>query len=181
MAEDLIVDDKLHTALDSIIRQFGYVNVSKALRDFEPKSTARRPRPQAGKQRRTQRGLRKSPKPRLSAIDYVQRMDLPAEQAEFIGRAAEAFERRAFLPSVGDIRSFCETYGIEEPKSKSRVDGIPRIFKFLVTMQVADIQRMLDDRMFSGPAKLGPIADAIRGKAKEYREAAAERNSVADG
>ena len=37
MAEDLIVDDKLHTALDSIIRQFGYVNVSKALRDFEPK------------------------------------------------------------------------------------------------------------------------------------------------
>ena len=31
---------------------------------------------------------------------------------------------------------------------------------------------MLDDRVFSGPASLGPIADAIRSKAKEYREAA---------
>ena len=38
-------------------------------------------------------------------------------------------------------------------------------------MDVADVERMLDDRMFSGPAQLGPIADAIRGKAKEYRDA----------
>ena len=31
---------------------------------------------------------------------------------------------------------------------------------------VADVERMLDDRMSSGPAQHGPIADAIRGKAK---------------
>ena len=58
-------------------------------------------------------------------------------------------------------------YEIEEPKSKTRVSGIPRIFKFLVTMDVAEVKTMLDDRMFSGPAELGPIADAIRSKAKE--------------
>ena len=39
-------------------------------------------------------------------------------------------------------------------------------------MDVADVERMLDDRMFSGPAQFGPVADAIRGKAKEYRDAA---------
>ena len=175
------MDDKLHTALDSIVRRYGFENVSKALGEFVSEPTVRRPRPHARKQRGTQRGVRKSSKRRLTAVDYVRKMDRPAEQAEIIGRAAEAFERREFLPTIGDVRSFCETYGIEEPKSKSRIDGIPRIFKFLVTMRLADIQRMLDHRMFSGPAELGPIADAIRGKAKESRDAAVERLSAADG
>ena len=66
--------------------------------------------------------------------------------------------------------------GIEEPRSKSRASGIPRVFKFLVTMDVADVERMLDDRMFSGPAQFGPVADAIRGKAKEYRDAAIDHS-----
>ena len=175
------MDDKLHTALESIVRQFGYENVSRTLGEFEPGPTGESPPRQAKKPRGTRRGVRKTSKPRRTAIEYVRKMDMPAERAELMGRAAEAFELRAFLPTIGDIRSFCETYGIEEPRSKSRVAGIPRIFKFLVTMQLTDIKRMLDDGMFSGPAELGPIADAIRGKAREYREVEAERHSVADG
>ena len=84
-----------------------------------------------------------------------------------------------FIPTVGDVRSFGEAYGVEEPKSK--VPGIPRIFRFLATMQFTVIQRMLDDGMFSRPDELGPIADAIRGKAREYREVEVKRRSVAGG
>ena len=91
-------------------------------------------------------------------------------------RAAEEFEQRVFLSTLNDIRNFCEAYGIEEPRSKSRASGIPRVFKFLVTMDVADVERTLDDRMLSGPAQLGPFADAIRGKAKEYRGAAIDHS-----
>ena len=65
--------------------------------------------------------------------------------------------------------AFCEVYGIEEPNSKPRVNGILRIFKFLATMDAADVEKILNDRMFSRPAKLGPIADAIRGKSREMR------------
>ena len=64
--------------------------------------------------------------------------------------AAEEFEQRVFLSTLNDIGNFCEAYGIEEPRSKSRASEIPRVFKFLVTMDVADVERMLDDRMFSG-------------------------------
>ena len=78
-----------------------------------------------------------------------------------------------FLPTLGDIRSFCQTYGIDEPRSRSRLGGIPRVFKFLTTMEAKEVERMLDDRLFSGPAELGPIAEAIRGRARQYREAAA--------
>lgn len=48
-------------------------------------------------------------------------------------------------------------------------------------MQLTDIQGMLNDGMFSGPAEFSPIADAIQGKAREYREVAVEKHSVADG
>ena len=113
---------------------------------------------------------------RVSKADGSQSLEVPAERGAVLRRAAEEFEQRVFLSTLNDIRNFCEAYGIEEPRSKSRASGIPRVFKFLVTMDVADVERMLDDRMFSGPAQLGPVADAIRGKAKEYRDAAIDHS-----
>ena len=113
---------------------------------------------------------------RVSKADGSQSLEVPAERGAVLRRAAEEFEQRVFLSTLNDIRNFCEAYGIEEPRSKSRASGIPRVFKFLVTMDVADVERMLDDRMFSGTAQFGPIADAIRGKAKEYRDAAIDHS-----
>ena len=113
----------------------------------------------------------------LEAGASLEGLSEPSGGAEAVlRRAAEEFEQRVFLSTLNDIRNFCEAYGIEEPRSKSRASGIPRVFKFLVTMDVADVERMLDDRMFSGPAQLGPVADAIRGKAKEYRDAAIDHS-----
>ena len=163
------MDEELRMALGAVVQQFGLDEVERALDELrEPKGdhrdrnkvTRRSGRGAAGTRRRT-------------AVEYVEKMDMPAERAEVIGRAAAEFERRVFLPTLGDIRSFCQTYGIEEPKSKSRLGGVPRVFKFLTTMEVAEVKQMLDDRLFSGPAELGPIAEAIRGKAKQYRAAAA--------
>ena len=98
-----------------------------------------------------------------------------AGRSAVVGRAAGEFERRAFLRTLGDIRSFCEAYGVEGLKLNSRASGIPRIFKFLATMEVADLEGILDDRLFSGPTQLGPIADAIRERAKECRRATMRR------
>ena len=93
---------------------------------------------------------------RVSKADGSQSLEVPAERGAVLRRAAEEFEHRVFLSTLNDIRNFCEAYGIEEPRSKSGASGIPRAFKFLMTMDVADVERMLDDRMFSGPAQLGP-------------------------
>ena len=170
-----MMDDELRTALGSMVERYGLATVSRILHELEAgnagpnagRAIGRRKQPRSKGRRRTRK--------RRSAVDYVQSLDVSAERSAVVRRAAEEFERRVFLPTLGDVRSFCETYGIEGPKSRSRVSGIPRIFKFLVTMDAADVERMLDDRVFSGPASLGPIADAIRGKAKEYREAGTGR------
>ena len=165
-----MVEDDLRTAIEAMVARHGFETVSRVLREMEARhvepntasATAEHKRPRS-------RGART--KQRQSAVHYVRAMKVPAEHTKVVERAAEEFEQRSFLPTLSDVRRFCEVYGIEEPRSKSRTSGIPRVFKFLLTMDVADIERMLDDRMFSGPAELGPIADAIRGKASEYREA----------
>ena len=167
-----MVDDDLRGALGSMVERYGLAPISRILREIETGGTGPNRPGKTKSRKRLKSKSRRPTKSRRSAVDLVQSMKVPAERAAVVRRAAEDFERRAFLPTLSDVRSFCETYGIEAPKSKSRASGIPRIFKFLVTMDVADVKKMLDDRMFSGPAELGPIADAIRHKAKEYREAA---------
>ena len=162
------VDRELHAALRSMIEQFGFESVSQTLREMERDQVELKTRTVVRPKRVRNHGS--SNKRRVSAVEYVRRMDIPGERAEVIVRVAEEFERRTFLPTVRDVLSFCETYGIEQPKSRTRASGIPRIFKFLVTVDVAEVRTMLDDRMFSGPAELGPIADAIRGRAKEMHE-----------
>ena len=161
------MDKELRTALSSMIERFGFDSVFQTLRELETDQVKQKTRRADPPKRARNSG--NGNKRRVSAVEYVRTMDIPAEQAEIVGRAAEEFERRTFLPTVGDVRSFCEVYGIEEPKSKTRLSGMPRIFKFLGTMDAAEVKTMLDDRMFSGPAELGPIADAIRSRAKEMR------------
>ena len=167
-----MMDDDLRAALGSIVERYGLATVSRILREMETREAALNRRGKTGARKRVKAKGGQRTKNRRSAVDFVQSMEVSAERATVVRRAAEEFERRVFLPTLNDVRSFCEAYGIEEPRSKSRASGIPRIFKFLVTMNVADIKKILDDRMFSGPAELGPIADAIRNKAREYREAA---------
>lgn len=168
-----MVNDDLHAALGRMVEQHGFKVVARSLREIEAKYGGQCSEAEAQRPSRPKAGRRV--KQRLSAVDYVQAIEVPADQAAVIRRAAEEFERGAFLPRLGDIREFCGAFGITEPKSKSRSSEIPRIFKFLVTLEVADVEKILDERLFSGPARLGPIADAIRGRAREYHEAATDR------
>ena len=106
-----------------------------------------------------------------TAPEYVAKMDLPSEKKPAMAELAKRFEEKNFLPRFGSIREFCRIYRIVEPASKSRVSALPRIFKFIATMETSKIQRILDDGMFSGPSRLGPIADAIlrNGRGAAYR------------
>ena len=101
-------------------------------------------------------------KKKFTATEYVSKLEFPPEKKPAMLELAERFQRKCFLPSFGDIANFCRIYGIDEPASKSRASAIPRVFKFMATMDTDEIQRMLDEGMFSGPSSLGPIADAIR-------------------
>ena len=96
-----------------------------------------------------------------TAMERVEKMDLPSETADSVVQLAKRFDEKSFMPTFGDIAQFCRVYDVEEPASKSRASAISRVFSTLAAMDAEDLQILLDYGAFSGPARLGPISDAI--------------------
>ena len=147
----------IEAALRPIVRQYGLGSVLESLGKIAD----------AQRESSVQAGAGRGKKPnkrsvKATAPEYVSKLDLVSEKVAPVVDLAERFERKAFLPTFGDIAHFCQMYGIEVPASKTRASAIPRVFKHIASMETEEIQRILDDGLFSGPSRLGPIADAIR-------------------
>ena len=99
---------------------------------------------------------------RSTATQYANKMELAEAKQDLLVNLAHRFDDKEFLPSFSDIDFFFDTYDINKLSSKSRVAAIPRVFNALADMSVDEIQFIAECGQFSGPARLGPIADAIR-------------------
>lgn len=161
---------KLKDTLRLIVRQYGFEQVDQSLREIHLADRQLKSSKQSkvlSDKKAVTKSLNKRAK--VNALEYVAKMELSAEKEPVAVELANRFENKAFLPTFGDIRNFCQIYGIDEPASKSRASAIPRVFKFIATMETGEIQTILDDGMFSGPSRLGPIADAIRRNGRAAR------------
>ena len=153
----------LKDMLRSMVLKYGFEQVNDSLREVSV-SGYRSERASRKTRAPNRSAARKSGKrrPKSTAPQYVAKMELPSEKEPAVVELARRFQDKSFLPTFGDIANFCQTYDIDEPASKSRASAIPRVFKFIASMEADDIQRILNEGMFSGPSRLGPIADAIR-------------------
>ena len=163
-------DTDLKIQLRSLVDHYGIGKVERTL-----KTIATSGRREAVRKRESGGAVRRNGRPgrtRTTAPEYVAKMDLSAERRTAALALAERFEEKSFLPTCADIRDFCGTYDIEAPASKSRASAIARIFKFVATMNVDELQGLLDENAFSGPSRLEPIAEAIRqnGRAARSRD-----------
>jgi len=171
------VSDQLAESLRSLVHQYGFRQVSQALDKIQsPEPSGSHELPTSEPPRGRQAGVPKGQRVKLTASRHVAKLELPSGKLAPVAELARRFDEKAFLPSFGDIAHFCESYGVDEPSSKSRASAIPRIFKAIAEMEIKEIQRIVDDGMFSGPSRLGPIADAIRNRAKV--RAATHRDDV---
>ena len=102
-------------------------------------------------------------KSKSSAAACVGRMTISPHKIGAVQRAAELFDDKRFLPALSDIREFSRVHGLDLPKKASRASSIPRVFAFIASMDTDVIDKTLDEGAFSGPTRLAPIADAIRG------------------
>ena len=160
-------DADLKIQLRSLVDRYGIEQIEhtlKAIATSRRRSAARKRGSNDAAQRNGQRR-----RTRTTAPEYVAKMDLSTERRTAALALAERFEEKSFLPTCADIRDFCGAYDIEAPASRSRASAIARIFKFVATMDVDELQRLLDENAFSGPSRLGPIAEAIRQNGRAVR------------
>lgn len=155
----------LTDSLRDLVSRHGISAVLHSLADIESHSD--------GSPRRSEPKTRDASNSKPSAVACVDRMTVPPHKIDPMRRAAELFDDKRFLPTLSDIREFSRVHGIELPKSASRNSSIPRVFTFMASMDKDAINLTLDDGAFSGPTRLAPIADAIRGNS-----AARRRNST---
>ena len=159
----------LRLELRSMIDRYGVDRVAQAFQEARGLSS----RPKVAKRRRPPRkheaGAQKKPQAKADVLEYVAKMEVPDSNRAAITELAKRFQDGAFLPTFADISDFCAAHGIEEPKSKSRVSAVPRVFKLLAAMDAEDVVRIVDDKLYSGPTRLGPIAEAIRRNGRAAR------------
>ena len=120
MTETLLKD-----TLRVIVRQYGFEQVNRILREFRI-SARQRKSPKHGK---TSVDNDTAPIPRkkrvkLNAVEYVTKVDLSSENEPIVVELAERFDSKTFLPTFGDIRNFCQIYRIDEPASKTRASTL---------------------------------------------------------
>ena len=159
----------LRLELRSMIDRYGVDRVAQAFQEARDLSS----RPKIVKRRRPPRkqktGAQKRPQAKADVLEYVAKMEVPSSNRAATTELAKRFQDGAFLPTFADISDFCAVHGIEEPKSKSRSSAVPRVFKLLATMDAEDVVRIVDDKLYSGPTRLGPIAEAIRRNGRAAR------------
>ena len=165
---------ELREALGSLVQEHGFRRVARLLREMEPKdrhSQSARERTTGSRTGTVTRNAAQT-NYRPSAAEYVARRELTptASQTRLLARAARAFDERAFLPTLDEVRRFGNTYGMKPLRARSRSTVIPRVFQFLASMDPAEVVKILDDELFAGPTRLGPISDAIHRRAQELRE-----------
>lgn len=154
--------DRLVASLRELVREHGFERVSRSLRDLDGlESDAQGTKPGTGERPQRRAGTRGKRKPAATALERVAKMDLPRETADVVLQLAKRFDEKSFMPTFGDIAHFCRVYDVDEPASKSRASAISRVFGTIAAMSAEDIQILVDYGAFCGPARLGPISDAI--------------------
>ena len=151
--------------LRPIVRRYGHERVARCLHTMQPDHPETNGAPNSPAARPSRGHVLPDAVPRkrkpASATDYVKRMQLPFDRAGMLSQLASKFEQKTFLPTLSETRRFCRVHGIASPTSRG--GSVPRVFKFLAQMPLAEVDDILRHGMFSGPTRLGPIADAIAG------------------
>lgn len=149
--------ERLEAELRSIVQQYGFSRVAQTLQDMEQEDATRNLVPTSG-------SLAKSslPKSRRSASMYAAKLELAPQKRKMVIELASRFEVKTFMPTIGEVRNFFRFYGLDGERLRSRRGAMVRIFKALASMDEAEVKRILDNQLFSGPSRLEPIADAIR-------------------
>jgi hypothetical protein len=152
-------DQLLIKLLRLLVREYGYNQVASAL------DVAR-----DGEESRVFPSRQTNRSKKLSAIDQVVRLgDLDSKRTP-LEIIAKRFDEKRFLPALGDIREFLSMMGADQARIKNRTDGFRKLLPRLVGLPEEKLEQLAHGANYSGPARLGPLSDAIRSAGEAIRQ-----------
>jgi hypothetical protein len=161
-----------------LVEEWGYDEVQRALAQLSEMGggtlVSSAPEERAARQPSSKREGSRSKK--LTAVEQVARLSIPDRERETLLGIAAKFDQKEFLPRVVDIREFLAMRGEDSSGVKDRLDGFRRLLRSLSQLPSDKLEGLMSSARYSGPARLGPLSDAIRSTGEALR-----RNEGAPG
>lgn len=87
-------------------------------------------------------------------------------------KIAEEFEAKEFLPRIADVRHFLVMHGENEPRTNNRPEAFRQVLEYLITLPEDRLRDIRNELFHGGPARLGPLSDAIGEAGNQIRRRA---------
>ena len=117
---------------------------------------------------------RRSKHAQVSALSLTERASVPDEKLAALRLIAERFDAKTFLPNPADIREFLISLGLRPKAFRDRGAAFKLVLQQITPLSTDTLQQIANSSMFSGPARLGPLADAIAEAASSRRAASSD-------
>jgi hypothetical protein len=150
-----------------LVEEWGYDEVQRALAQLSEMGGGTAPEERAARQPSSKREGSRSKK--LTAVEQVARLSIPDRERETLLGIAAKFDQKEFLPRVVDIREFLAMRGEDSSGVKDRLDGFRRLLRSLSKLPSDKLEGLMSSARYSGPARLGPLSDAIRSTGEALR------------
>lgn len=113
----------------------------------------------------------------IGAVEQARQVQASMEVKAALVSLATDYEKKSFLPSMRDIRSFIEMNGGREKVGKDRQDAFRAVLEVLQAKSIDGIHQIAESSEFRGPSQLGPLSDAIKAVGATFRREDAESQS----
>jgi hypothetical protein len=151
----------LNDVLLALVRHWGYERVLQSLQQLDLNLLNEEERKILS---------RPTKKRSISAVDVVA-SDNPRDTnlVDLMKQFAADYDRKDILPSIGDVRNFFSMSGFREHEFKDRIGAFRKLYSEMRDLPSDQIRDLVDSARFSGPAKLGPISEAIKSSSDARR------------
>lgn len=150
----------LNDLLSALVNEWGFEEVFNSLEKLELKTLNRTSL--HIHQSQTPSDKSKKIRPKITPVEYVNKLDTTLTKKSILLRIAEGFEKKEFLSNASEIRHLLENLGVHSVGHKQRADLFRVIINFIKDMPDERIHGILKDLPLYGPAQLGPLSEAIR-------------------
>ena len=106
-----------------------------------------------------------------SATGYAVKFAAGTENKDLIVQLANRFDAKTFLPTLRDVSMFLSKRGAEGLHFKSRSDSFRKVFDVLAASSRDTLQKIVNEGVYFGPSRLGPLSDAIKATGESIRGA----------
>jgi hypothetical protein len=157
----------LKSLLRPLIEEWGRETLLRAISEISGEETVEREERSTDKDRSTLKSRKVAQRP--SAISMVDKASVSDAKRRLLLDIAAQFDRKAFLPTISDVRHFLVMRGEDAGNLSSRPEAFRKVIKVIADLPDESLQQLARSHRHSGPSQLRSLSQAIKATRGRHR------------